>query len=270
MKHNLLSFGLLSLGLSVSSLSSTAFAQSQAEIILKDSAALWMSRDQQSKVEDLIKLIQTNETEVAKASPQIQAELRMLHTKALNRKGATWVMDKKEKMAIFELAMDSAKKSAAAVDSADAKYYYAAALARWAEAKGIMASLGKKDELIANLNDAKTRNSLAGTSGEALEGYGPDRVLGKIYSKLPGFAGGNRNKALELTKKSYDKAPDYAANALYYAEVLSGGNATEKKTACDVLFALLAKNPADIGGDRVIETREEFAQAQELKGQICN
>lgn len=241
----------------------------KADGVLKDAKVLWESRDNASKLDDLIALLDRSEAEIASGTANVQAQIRVIYARALQRKGVVYTSDKNAKLAIFEKSMDQAKKSAAAVDSADAKYFYAAGLARWAETKGIMSSLGKKDELIANLTDAKSRKTLADASGEALEGWGPDRVLGKIYAKLPAFAGGNRVKSLELLNKAYAQAPKFALNSVFLAEVLGGGDAKEKAKACDVLSKLLAQDANTLMPERVIETKEEFKDAQELQGQLC-
>ena len=47
---------------------------------------------------------------------------------------------------------------------------------------------------------------------------GPDRVLGRVYYKLPGFAGGSKKKSLEHLLMSKDYGPNDAVTRIYLAE----------------------------------------------------
>jgi tetratricopeptide (TPR) repeat protein len=52
------------------------------------------------------------------------------------------------------------------------------------------------------------------------EDGGPDRVLGRVYFKLPGIAGGSKKKSLEHLLKSKELAPNDALTRCYLAETL--------------------------------------------------
>jgi hypothetical protein len=52
----------------------------------------------------------------------------------------------------------------------------------------------------------------------SVEGYGPDRVLGRMFYKLPGFKGGDNKKSIECLLKSMQGAPTNALTRLYLAE----------------------------------------------------
>ncbi len=50
------------------------------------------------------------------------------------------------------------------------------------------------------------------------EDGGPDRVLGRVFYKLPGFAGGDNKKSLEHLLKSKEYGPEDALTRIYLAE----------------------------------------------------
>jgi tetratricopeptide (TPR) repeat protein len=52
----------------------------------------------------------------------------------------------------------------------------------------------------------------------AVEGWGPDRVLGRLYYKLPWFKGGDKKKSIAYLEKSLTGAPTNALTRLYLAE----------------------------------------------------
>jgi tetratricopeptide (TPR) repeat protein len=50
------------------------------------------------------------------------------------------------------------------------------------------------------------------------EDGGPDRVLGRLYFKLPGIAGGSKKKSLEHLLKSKEIGPNDALTRIYLAD----------------------------------------------------
>lgn len=50
------------------------------------------------------------------------------------------------------------------------------------------------------------------------EDGGPDRVLGRVFFKLPGFAGGDKKKSLEHLLKSKEYGPEDTLTRIYLAE----------------------------------------------------
>jgi hypothetical protein len=199
-------------------------------------------------------------------------DIKILLSRCLYWKGMH-VDGKDAKMAAFEESYTKAEQAKTVADFAEAYYYYAISLGRWAEAKGVLASLGRKDELIRNVNGALDRDTRTGDLGETLDGHGPDRTLGRMYFKLPGFAGGSHTSAIRHLKNATDAAPGHSLNHVYYAETLYDGNAQEKAQGCRMIRELLTKNPDEMGRElnRVAETREEFEQARKLLSEMtCN
>jgi hypothetical protein len=154
-------------------------------------------------------------------------------------------------------------------DSYAEGYYYAGInLARWAEANGIIASISHKGELIDYMNKASdpARTTRAGDDGKTVDGYGPDRVLGRMYKKLPGILGGDHNLSLKYLREAVDNAAGNSLNVVYLADTLLSGSNAEKTEGTQLLQNLVAQDPVVYGTamDRVPETVEEFQLAKTL------
>jgi tetratricopeptide (TPR) repeat protein len=173
---------------------------------------------------------------------------------------------KQDKMKFYDLGMAVSKQATDLNEEyAEGFYTYGLNLAKWALTKGVLESLFRKDELIGYCNSAIDRQTSKGEPGVTTDTYGPDRILGYMYYKLPGFAGGSHNKAVKTLKEAVDNGSNLALNIVYYAEVLYDGNASEQALARKLLDDLLSKNPDTYNLDRIPECREEFATARELR-----
>jgi tetratricopeptide (TPR) repeat protein len=172
-------------------------------------------------------------------------------------------------MAVFEKGMEKAKAAYAIDDTlAEGYYFYAINLGKWALAKGVLASLFRKNELIEHAETALRNETREGEKGETVDGYGPNRTLGYMYYKLPGFAGGSTERSLKYLSEAFTKAPEIALNHVYYAEVLASGNAADKARARTILDQLLAQNPETLNPSRIPETKEEFDLARKLRADL--
>jgi hypothetical protein len=168
--------------------------------------------------------------------------------------------------------MDAATAAKAISDDyAEAYYYYGVALGRWAEANGVTSSLGRKDELMQAMKDAKVRTTREDAKGETIDGMGPDRILGRTYYKLPFFAGGSRSEALKYLGNAFKLEAKFFMNGIFYAEALAdGGSADETTQACQILKDISSKNPEDGYAVRLPENKEDIADAQKAYKKICN
>jgi hypothetical protein len=194
----------------------------------------------------------------------LKFDILILRARALNWNGAH-TEDKDAKMAIHELGQKVADDAKAVSDLyAEAPYFAGIHLARWAEAKGVIASLGRKKELIAYMESAIAKITRDDQAGETVDGYGPNRVLGRMYHKLPGFAGGSHEKSLEFLEVSFKNAKNYANNVTFLADTLRDGNDAEKARAKQILTDLLAQDAEKYNPARTPETREEFAEGREI------
>lgn len=156
---------------------------------------------------------------------------------------------------------------------ADGYYYAGTNLARWAEAKGVFASLSRKNELMQYMNNAMSRTTMPDTNGDSqpgdsIDGDGPYRVLGRIYFALPAIFGGSHTESVKALSKAYNDAKNVALNGVYYAETLYAGNSTEKSQAKQILDDLLLKDPTTYNSVRGPETLEEFELARKLRAKM--
>mgnify|MGYP001605598358 CR=1 FL=1 len=169
----------------------------------------------------------------------------------------------------FEAALDAANDAKRITDDYAEAYYYAAiSRGRWAEANGVLASLRYAGELMDNCKAAKERITVEGESGETVDSFGPARTLGRVYAKLPGFAGGSTEKARQNLEVAFANGRANALNHVYLAEVLNGGSSADKARARQMLDALLATPPEQLNADRLPEMVEEYRLARELRNSM--
>ena len=252
----------------VLSVAAPAFAE-DAQSLYDQAVQAYEGRADQAVNQQVIDLL-------ARAQPAAEEDsdliynIRILKTRAIYWKGmnVTTVEAKKE---IFLLAMNTAKEAAAhAADYAEAPYYAAISLGRWAEANGVLASLQRAPELMGFCRDAVERITVEGELGETVDSYGPARTLGRVYLKLPGFAGGSIEKSRQYLEEAASKGPEHVLNVVYLAEVLNGGNSADKVRARTMLDAMLARTPAQINPRRLPEMVEELRLARELRASMGN
>jgi hypothetical protein len=195
-------------------------------------------------------------------------DILILESRALYFKGAH-ESDNEKKLSVYALGQTKADDAKSINDGYAEAYYFAGInLGRWAEVKGALASISRKGELIAYMEGALERNTREGASGETIDGYGPNRVYGRLYHKLPGILGGSHAKSLEYLKKAYEEAKNLALNVVYYAETLSSGNREEKALARTILDEMLKQDPNHYNETRTPETQEEFEEARKLRTEI--
>ena len=119
---------------------------------------------------------------------------------------------KKEKKAIFSLGIYNAKKAVALEpEKPDGHYWLGVNYGVYGEAKGVLKSLA----LVKPIKEAMNKVI------ELDRGYedgGPDRVLGRVYFKVPGIAGGSKEKSLEHLLKSKEIGPQDPLTRVYLAD----------------------------------------------------
>jgi hypothetical protein len=177
---------------------------------------------------------------------------------------------KTDKLAGYEASYSFAKDAQDLnPDLAEGFYWYSVALGRWAEQKGVFESLSRKKELFENLDSAQQKLTRDGQMGETVDGYGPDRIYGRVYYKLPSIAGGSRSKSLDHLKNAYNNAPENFMNAQYYIETLGdGGSSAEKKLACQIADEYIAKDVGQYPVDRIPESAAELIEIKALRASI--
>lgn len=119
---------------------------------------------------------------------------------------------KKDKKAIFAQGVYYAERAIEREpEKPDGHYWHGVNNGKYGETRGVLKSLF----LVKPIKRAMNKVIEIDRSYE--EG-GPDRVLGRVYFKLPGFAGGSKEKSLEHLLKSKEYGPDDAVTRLYLAE----------------------------------------------------
>jgi tetratricopeptide (TPR) repeat protein len=117
----------------------------------------------------------------------------------------------KEKMAIFQGGIDLAKEAVALQPKGvEAHFWLGVLYGVYGEAKGIMKSLSLVPEI-------KQEMQLTLEADQAFEGWGADRVLGRMFFKLPFFKGGDNEKSIEHLERSLAGAPTNALTRVYLA-----------------------------------------------------
>ncbi len=117
-----------------------------------------------------------------------------------------------EKMAIYSAGITLAKEAIVlAPKNVEAHFWLGVLDGVYGEAKGIFKSLALVPEIKQEMQTCLDLDP-------AVEGYGPDRVLGRLYYKLPWFKGGSTKKSIAYLEKSLAGAPTNALTKLYLAE----------------------------------------------------
>ena len=196
-------------------------------------------------------------------------DVLLLLSKSLYWRGQH-LADKNEKMKVHELGQAKADEAIKVDDSyADAYYYAGIHLSRWGEANGVVPSLFKLPTLKSYMAEVVSHVTRDGNRGETLDGFGADRVFGRIYTKLPtGIAGASHAKAIEHLKRAFENARNLAMNVVYYAEALNAGDSTERAYAIKILDEILKSDPSTFNPSRTPETIEEFKLAKAVRDQI--
>ena len=121
---------------------------------------------------------------------------------------------KKEKKKIFSQAVYFAQKAAEAEpEKPDGYYWLAVNNGKVGETRGVLKSLSLVKPIKKALNKVIELD-------RGYEDGGADRVLGRVFFKAPGIAGGSKAKALEHLLKSKELGPEDVVTRLYLAEAL--------------------------------------------------
>jgi len=119
---------------------------------------------------------------------------------------------KKEKKIIFGQGIYYAKKAVALEpEKPDGHYWLGVSYGVYGEARGVLKSLSFVKPIKEAMNKVIELD-------RGYEDGGPDRVLGRVYFKVPGFAGGSKKKSLEHLLKSKELAPNDALTRCYLAD----------------------------------------------------
>ena len=154
---------------------------------------------------------------------------------------------------IFKKGIDVAKRAVAIDDkSVESHFWLGVSYGKYGEAKGVMNSLALVDPIQKEMERVLELD-------ENFDAGGAHRVLGRMYFKLPGIAGGSNEKAVEHLLKAIAIDKTRLLNHLFLAEVYIAEDEKEKAKA-ELTFVI----DAEFEADRKPENEEEKAQAKEL------
>lgn len=127
-----------------------------------------------------------------------------------------WIGDhtpnKTEKKRIFEQGIYHAKKAVQAdPNKPEGHYWLGICYGVYGEARGVLKSLSLVKPIKQEMNAVLAIDP-------AYDDGGPDRVLGRVYHELPGFAGGSKKKSLEHLLKSKELGPRVGLTRIYLAD----------------------------------------------------
>jgi tetratricopeptide (TPR) repeat protein len=159
--------------------------------------------------------------------------------------------DKTEKKRIFQQGIYHGKKAVQInPDRAEGHFWLGVCYGVYGEAKGVLKSLS----LVKPIKQAMQRVL---EIDPAYDQGGADRVLGRVYFELPGFAGGSKKKSLEHLLKAREYGPRVGLTLLYLADTYVALDEVEK--ARELLETLLTM---ESDPDLIPETAEEREQAR--------
>jgi len=156
------------------------------------------------------------------------------------------------KKPIFQQGIDHAKKAVELdPNKPDGHFWLGVNYGVYGEAKGILKSLALVKPIKAAMRRVLELEP-------AYDHGGADRVLGRVYHELPGFAGGSEKLSLEYLLKSVGYGPRVGLNLLYLSDTYLSLDRVED--ARKALETILTMEPMP---DLLPETAEEQAQARE-------
>jgi tetratricopeptide (TPR) repeat protein len=159
--------------------------------------------------------------------------------------------DKAAKRRVFEMGIYHARKAVQlGPDRPEGHFWLGVNYGVYGEAKGILKSLS----LVKPIKECMRRTE------EIEPGHdmgGPDRVLGRVFYELPGFAGGSKKRSLEHLLKSLEHEPRVGLTYIYLADTYVALDEIGK--AREALEHVLAMEPHP---DLIPETAEEREMAR--------
>jgi len=164
--------------------------------------------------------------------------------------------DNNEKKVIFSLGIEEAKKAVELGPTrAEGHFWLGVNYGSYGEAKGVLKSLSLVGPIKAEMGAVLRID-------QGYENGGANRVLGRVYYKLPGFVGGSNKKSLLNLLKSKQLGPKDSLTRLYLAETyLALGEVEKAREELEFILNLEA-DPNDPG--QVAELPDHKEQAKKL------
>jgi tetratricopeptide (TPR) repeat protein len=229
-------------------LAAPVFAETAAEKLIKRGDKYYDSRGKGRKW--VVKSVECYEKALAVDTKSVPASWKLA-------KASYWlgVHTEKtdEKIRIYKKGIDAAKR-AISLDkkSVESYFWLGVSFGKYGEAKGVMNSL----QLVDPIKEAMEKVI---ELDEKFEGGGAHRVLGRLYFKLPGIAGGSNDKAIEHLKKAIKFDKTRLLNHPFIAEIYTGMD-DDKKAIEHLKLVIDGKEEAA----RKPENAEEKASAKKM------
>jgi len=169
-----------------------------------------------------------------------------------------WIGDKtennKEKQAIFQQGIYHAKKAVGLEpNKVDGHFWLGVNYGVYGEAKGVLKSLFLVKPIKQEMNKVLELD-------RSYESGGADRVLGRVYFKLPGFAGGDKKKSLEHLLKSKELGPKDGLTRIYLADTYLALDQVEKAREELEYVLNMEPEPSDPGSIAELPGQKENAK----------
>jgi tetratricopeptide (TPR) repeat protein len=117
-----------------------------------------------------------------------------------------------ERIHVFEDGIGRAKRAVALrPDGVEGHFWLGVLLGVWGEARGVLKSLAVVPEILAAMDTCLRLDP-------SVEAWGPDRLLGRLYFKLPWFKGGDNQKSRQHLERSLAHEPANELTRLYLAD----------------------------------------------------
>lgn len=183
----------------------TVFAQ-DADVLIQEAEQHYQQRETPGEIEKAIEAF-----ERARAADSKSYEVAWGLSKAYWYQGNHVPND--QKAASFEKGIAAGLKAMEInPKGCESHFWLGINYAMLAENSGKMKALGLIDDVKKEINAAMAidENCVCG---------GPQRVLGKLYAKIPWFKGGSKSKSIESLKRSIELCPNDTQSRIFLAEV---------------------------------------------------
>ena len=158
-----------------------------------------------------------------------------------------------DKKPYFQKGIDAGRKAVEnAPDQCQGYFWLGINLALYAESSGVFKALSMVDEVKATVHRAMELD-------QNCECGGPQRVLGKLYSRLPFFKGGSKSKATGFLNQSLKLCPKDTQSRIFLAEIYTDEG--QKGKAKQLLLQVLKQEPDP---EWIPETRQNKIVAEKM------
>lgn len=219
-------------------------------MLLKKADKLFQKRTHKGKAEEAR---QTYEMVLAVAPDNVEARWKIART--LYWIG-THTRNEKKKIAVFESGIRYCQEAIKLDDKCvPCLFWLAASYGGYGEAKGVLHSLALAPYMREVLEKVLKLDA-------RYEWGGADRMLGRMYFKLPSFRGGDNRKAIKHLRTAVKLGPEHLMNARLLAEVLL--NEGKKEEAKGLLKEIIDTPERKLLRARYPEMKEEQKKAKKI------